>query len=239
MRLLSSFSDVYDAHLRDPDDPRVWTRETRLVADFDAFKGAEPVVLEPYRAAVQALHEMPAFRTESPSGLGYWRNQVLVVCGQITGFYDVDGVVTAYPPPNEKDVDTAQSLLRRPIRHYPFAERTFHGPKGWALWSEAYQGKVIGPAGHLAADAPLFLVESSRVGVHTRVHANPNLKALGCAKLFTSADLAQRIETYLGNEMAKEHNPVPVRTQVLIRDAHGFDNVSFKNTKPDRRARKQ
>jgi hypothetical protein len=38
--------------------------------------------------------------------------------------------------------------------------------------------------------------------------------------------------------MALQRDLVPARTDELIRDAHGFDNRSFRNTKPDRRSRK-
>lgn len=68
---------------------------------------------------------------------------------------------------------------------------------------------------------------------------NPNLGRIGFQKLVDPYTAHQEIEMFLSSTLATEKNPIPKRTQELIRDAHGFDKNSFRNTKPDRRKRKQ
>ena len=68
---------------------------------------------------------------------------------------------------------------------------------------------------------------------------NPSLKEYGFQRLIDPYTAHQEIEMFLSSTLATEKNPIPKRTQELIRDAHSFDKNSFRNTKPDRRKRKQ
>jgi hypothetical protein len=251
MRIISSYKDFYDAYLQDREEP-VWEREERQVAVFNPNAGALPVMLEPYREAVRALHEMPTFQYKDPNYHPYAMHRntissyVLVVCGVIVGFYDggftdwkqllekyPNGESKAFGPYKPKRVERSSYQHK----HKPFAEYSHYGSQGWDMWASMYQGKNVGPSSHIVADAPTYLVKSS--GTWTEVTANPQIKILGLTKYLPAPELSQRIDLYMNNELVKEKNPIPERTQTLIRDAHGFDNQSFKNTKPDRRKRKQ
>jgi len=246
MRIISSFKDYYDVWLRDGEEP-VWNREPRVLVQYDTLSGRGPVDLEPYRAAVQALHEMPKFEY-TLDGRSRWdrtevRGSVLVLCGKIYGFYDGGhpswaSLLAVHPNVVENTYHMAVEPFRGKNTDKPFAEKAYFGKAGWERWVEAWHMKEIGPKSHIAADTPVYLVTRSR-RADTQVEANPHLKTLKLTQYLDATDVAQQIDMYMGNELVKEVNPIPVRSQILIRDAHGFDDNSFKNTKPDRRERKR
>ncbi len=85
-------------------------------------------------------------------------------------------------------------------------------------------------AAHLHYGAPVLVFESQRHDRGLRVYVNPNLGALfpRIASIVKPQDAYQQIDQYLGSRLAQQVDPVPERTQDLIRDAHGFDATSFR-----------
>jgi hypothetical protein len=71
-------------------------------------------------------------------------------------------------------------------------------------------------------------------------HKNYKLIDAGFAKVLDAASAYQEIEMYFSNNLAQQIDPVPERTQELIRDQHGFDKYSFKQVAPgERKARRK
>lgn len=95
---------------------------------------------------------------------------------------------------------------------------------------------------HRRLDTPIFSLSSAR---STVLSVNPCLSPRGMYDVsYTSLfgdprAVYQEIEMYLGTHLAQQVDPIPARTDDLIRDAHGFDKLSFRHGRPDRRARKQ
>jgi len=107
-------------------------------------------------------------------------------------------------------------------------------------FSDGFSGKeIIPPETHRFFRSPVLHVFKLPNTVHYTCVVNPCLKDLSFSSVRHPHLLAQDIDQYLGNQMARQVDPIPVRTQELIRDAHGFDDKSFKHGTPDRRTRKQ
>lgn len=114
---------------------------------------------------------------------------------------------------------------------YPF------NPEGWSRYLERVGDLHVKTSDqtHLHFSTPIVSFHDSIVQNETKIVINPNIGELGFAKFFSPPVAFQEISTYLGNNLAKQMDPVPVRTQELIRDAHGFDDKSFKSTAPGER----
>lgn len=107
-------------------------------------------------------------------------------------------------------------------------------------FSYGFSGEeVIRPEVHRFFRSPILHVYKPARGRSYTCVISPRLKDLSFSSIRLPHLVAQDIDQYLGNQMARQLDPVPVRTQELIRDAHGFDDTSFKHGTPDRRARKQ
>ena len=89
---------------------------------------------------------------------------------------------------------------------------------------------------HLRYESPVILMLAGDRDV--TVEINPCLRNYGFQAVVDPNTAYQTLDQYLGNELARQLDPIPVRTQDLIRDAHGFDQTSFRKT-ADTRARKQ
>ena len=114
--------------------------------------------------------------------------------------------------------------------------------KGWDAFQAKYADTLnLGAAPHLFFEkAPILVLYNFVTDVGSyRVELNPALRAFDFAKIVDPFQCYQEIDMCLGSALAQQLDPVPERTPDLIRDAHGFDKDSFRNTKPDRRKRKQ
>jgi len=254
VRLISPFKDHYDAHLRDGDLSLTWERVTR-VASASANPHGDRVELDrrrlaPYRVAVQMREELPKLDLTRTSYLG---RLAVGIAGKVYAFYcetvpwwdwredppkfavATSGLAEDYADRVERFEDRPKGeKARRPAsRHeagyHPFYETVYSPSRaGVAAWAETWTGATTGPEPHLACGSPIYLV------VGSTILANPNLGNLGIFRLFglDPFQVAQEIEVYLGNELATQRDPIPARTDELIRDAHGFDKHSFRNSAP-------
>ena len=76
---------------------------------------------------------------------------------------------------------------------------------------------------------PLVLVLQH--GIHSwTLIKNPSLTRMG-QHIMEASQLYQRLDQYFNSDAARQVDPVPERTNELIRDAHGFDDRSFKHRK--------
>ena len=78
------------------------------------------------------------------------------------------------------------------------------------------------------------------VSVHGMVlERNPVLRDLGWQRHAEPFSVWQSVDQYLGNQMARQEDPEPLSDE-LRRDAHGFDDRSFKTDAPGmRKARRK
>lgn len=79
-----------------------------------------------------------------------------------------------------------------------------------------------------ANKTPVILYRPSSTTIHYCKELNPRLNVWGFQKVFDPYTAYQELDMYLSNQLADQQDPVPQRTQELIRDAHGFDDWSFK-----------
>lgn len=67
---------------------------------------------------------------------------------------------------------------------------------------------------------------------HTLVTVNPELKASFMPKIVDSYSAYQSLEMFMGNFMLPEDNAPQITDDVVLRDAKGFDRMSFKKENP-------
>jgi len=118
--------------------------------------------------------------------------------------------------------------------------------KGWDAWLESRPDELLlGDKPFLAADSPLlYWYGHPDYKKRDVVIVNPDLSSLQLTGVLPVTTLAQEIEMYLGNQLAKQMDPTTTRTQEDVRDSKGFDKRSFKSRAPSekkarRRAKKQ
>lgn len=82
---------------------------------------------------------------------------------------------------------------------------------------------------------PTFVIKVESLGYRLNhcLTKNHKLHSIGFAKIKDPYLAFQEIDMFLSNEMATQPDPVPVRTEELIRDSKGFDNQSFKKEGKD------
>ena len=117
--------------------------------------------------------------------------------------------------------------------------------RAWLAWRT--EGRPGDAELHRLLAAPVVLV--GRRAVHwsgqrvledaVEVTLDPCLRALGFQSVVDPYTAWQELDMFLGGEMATQQDPVPERTQDLIRDAHGFDDASFKQRSPGKKARRR
>lgn len=82
---------------------------------------------------------------------------------------------------------------------------------------------------------PIFLMKRPEVRLNSgtvEFYVNPNLSEYGIQRLFDPWTMYQEIEMYLSNTLAVGVEKIPIFSDELKRDAHGFDNWSFKQIGP-------
>jgi hypothetical protein len=112
--------------------------------------------------------------------------------------------------------------------------------RGYRAWWEEH-GRRTGDFGeiHRREKTPVlaFNEELARDQL-LKVTKNPPLISLGFHKTMTPQDAWQKIDQYLSNQMAVQNDPLPLDDKYR-RDAHGFDDKSFKQTAPgEKKARR-
>jgi hypothetical protein len=135
--------------------------------------------------------------------------------------------------------------------------RQFHpNPKGYALWATE-RDQVLGGIRnrlieiHRREQTPILRITgvserwlsegwyiARQQGNSYLIQADSNLGSLGLASLIPAYDAWQKIDMFLGNEMAVQRDPLPL-DDVYRRDAHGFDAFSFKNIAPGERKKRR
>jgi hypothetical protein len=108
----------------------------------------------------------------------------------------------------------------------------FWSKAGWDRWQLKHKNNTISDDVFRELDAPAFVIWCEKYDKGFEIRCNPCLNEYGFAKILDPYQAYQELDMYLGNQLAKQEDPVPHRTQELIRDAHGFDDKSFKQIQP-------
>jgi hypothetical protein len=267
MRLISPFKDHYDAFLRDGDTSTTWERKTSVVTEPPPGPEADLVKkqrLMKWKDAVAMHEEFPDCGTVRFKLNPYWTYEtemrvmpiVISIAGKLKLFLTIyenrfynksldyspcwcgtyDEAIVKFEELARllvKNRSSPKSESRHFVRNYTFATEKFvFSEKGLSAWEVKWGNATSTIESHVACSAPLYL---SHGGI---IVANPLLSDFGVYRHIDAYTVAQEIEVYLNNELAMQRDPIPKRTDDLIRDAHGFDKNSFRNTKPDRRTRK-
>ena len=247
MRLISKFKDYYDG-LQGTDreaTPLYLRTESREVIDSkDKARIAE----------IQALVDAWVLFPSPPQNV-FIRTRFLGFCGKIYPFYLWEG--GAYDTP--EDLVAAAIAAPEPREHNRRMDhqrliRAAEDPTNWGGWSgggrtnwmrwEA-QGAPRLEESHTDLfrdfDTPVFTLHRSRQGLV--VTKNPCLQELGWHRRLPPYQAWQSIDMYLSNQLARQEDPEskwePISDE-LRRDAHGFDNKSFKSGAPsEKKARRK
>jgi hypothetical protein len=111
-------------------------------------------------------------------------------------------------------------------RRFPFNEQ---GMKNW--YQEVNQTQRVQDI-FIELKAPVFLIKQYYVEGEITLYVNPNMSEYGLQRVFDPWTAYQEIEMYLSNTLAVGVEVMPTFTDELKRDAHGFDNWSFKQIGP-------
>ena len=167
-----------------------------------------------------------------------------------TSVHEVTAYLRAVPVPWESNgrLDH-QRMIRALDEEDEHGADQFHGlsfnVKGWERWMQTKGRSLDGNHDDLfrLVGSPVFLLRglsyrcdrlfsSQEAGVV--LECNPVLKGLGWHRHMEPFEVWQTIDQYLGNQMAEQEDPAPLSDE-LRRDAHGFDDRSFKTSAPGKR----
>lgn len=84
----------------------------------------------------------------------------------------------------------------------------------------------------LKLDCPVFTID--RIDGEYGLYKNPCLKNYSFAKIMPPTEAFQQLSMYLGNNLAKQVDPLPLDDKHRI-IAHGMDKWSFRNPDPPKR----
>lgn len=115
----------------------------------------------------------------------------------------------------------------------------------WMLWAQKqnwryldfeYQIKPMKTEVFLRLGTPVFVNTNTQ---NPQTILNPCLADLGFQKLVHPYNAYQELDMFLSNQMAQQVDPVPCRTDDLIRDQHGFDKHSFRTSSPGKKRKRK
>lgn len=255
MRLFSRFHDYYDGCQRADREPTpVWTRAfaTRMVRDGELRQLADLGALgrEVREAQItSALSLCPTLVAVAGQAWTLYTTRSFVAWAEpadldgTTPWWTVEAIVAGCRAPPERWGGGWSQPVRRSRDLESWTEPPKVGvhlndPGRARLWL----GRMLDvPAEiHRRLDAPVFILRHAfSKGEHVvQVLTNPPLRPLGFQAVLDVPTIWQKIDTYLGNEMAVQADPLPLSDE-LRRDAHGFDDTSFKQPAPgERKARR-
>lgn len=94
---------------------------------------------------------------------------------------------------------------------------------GLKAWIQEFNNNKV-PDIFVALNSPIFLIDAGHKDV---IKINPRLLDLGLQRIIAPYTAYQDISTFLSNQLVREES-VPIFSDELKRDAHGFDKWSFK-----------
>jgi hypothetical protein len=262
MRIISRFRDYYDGLASyDKDDKPLYLRETRQVPR-ETIPGFP--TLPKHMPSPPLTGDVWWFCVGICGKLFYGYRSEWKVYWSVPEVLDDIENLTFFPPcdpnrdsrlgedpwsnKNRRELRDRYKKFRRNdekrTRRYKSAThwsgRFYFSQAGW----EAFQEKLtavptVKDEAFIAADAPILYWEDGNSGSgwgdRMTVIVNPDLSELGLTGVMDVYTIAQEIEMYLGNQLAKQEDPASAWSNEGAIQAHGFDDHSFRNIPPGER----
>ena len=259
MRIISKFSDYYDG-VNYSDTP-IWERKQIKIPlqehRFTQKDRNDSVLsneqLDYVKELYDSIPEIDPDYTEHTGGYqgSLYGNRVIGFCGKVyivhrllkkdernlnielhKAFIDIEKYKEEFVNLYKYKETHKHKWERRSFKFYGFGHKKGH-PKTFDEWHKTYNNNKTSKL-FLDLNTPLFYIHRGSLVV------NPCMKDKGLHTLFDVWTVSQEIEMFLGNNLASQMDPDCILTDEGKRDAHGFNNTSFKNTstkKPRRRKR--
>ena len=242
MKIHSKFKDYYD-HVVPPSDTVLWCRKGH---DFvlDAHKQL-PINKVTIEFLIDSFGKMPHPPiTYKPGYKGILRSHTDVImlgfCGKLYAVYllyqqrnnktcikaatDIMEFIEIYNSSKNPTINLEKNRIWD--KRFPYNEQ---GIKNW--YQEVNQTQKVGDI-FITIKAPIFLMKQHYGRGSIEFHINPNMSEYGLQRIFDPWTAYQEIEMYLTNTLAVGVETIPIFSDELKRDAHGFDNWSFKQIGP-------
>ena len=243
MRIISKDKDYYDGAVGFySDNDVVYVRKKEVIQYSWGKPSPDQRIYETIREDTLKLLQLPELNTW-PNFTSYASYSLLFFCGRVY-------VTLKYEEETFWSFDTFHQYLENKAKNSRFWKKERaktdletlekRETKKRYFTAQPYcesTAKTIKPSYEVPVElflkvgTPCFLIEIS-YGTQRCITLNPNLRKLGFASKLDSFTCYQELDMFLGNQMAQQKDPVPQRTDDLIRDQHGFNDKSFRNTAP-------
>lgn len=263
MKLYSGFKDYYDVIQRMDLDPRpAYVRKNNI--DLVIFK--DKAKMASFGSLSGVFKMMPMAPKEAGTSrliLGFCGRLIPLY---LHGRQVYDSIVSVLDrlrePPDPEVEDQTHNYRSRLWNHKRLIQvldketrRDTYSDTRWGFHPDGWKGWLAGDGALLQGEhdeifrmvgAPIFLwrgrwmndeISHQKSGIV--LEKNPSLKYFGYQRFMEPYEVWQSIDQYLGNQMAKQEDPSPLSDE-LRRDAHGFDDRSFKAIAPsEKKARRK
>lgn len=206
--------------------------------------------------SVQYWHRCKTHRFQVPL-----TTKIIGFCGFLHPAIEMDGMIFHDADqilPNVSDAflqrcETSRASFERALteksryRTWQWHATRWTSPLTLEYWNQAaasIAGKCFDDA-FIAAAAPAFLLEYRTTNRHTdrdtiRCTLNPCLRDEGFQKIKPPAVAFQDLAMYMGNQLARQADPISAFPDELLRDEKGFDAWSFRrHPEEDKKYRKR
>lgn len=218
VRIVSPFTDYYDAAAGYDDDTEpTYIRESRVTVLRGSLRrggrtGPSRWGADDDDGAAFAMRHIDSTLIAAKEAPWVSEAQVMVVgfCGMVAPLWRWNNRVWWDPLPLAQAANADARYVIAGV---------------WASWppSDAEQRENL--ALFRALDVPAFVVSSEP---EFRLTRNPRLGAVDFQRIVDPYTARQAVRNYLGNELAKQVDPMAVLSDEDIRDTKGFDARSFK-----------
>ena len=241
MRIFSKFTDYYD-HVVPPSDNFVWERKQTEI-NLDLTKPSE-ISKDKTEFLINIFTTMP--KPKISYGWKRWNplhNDLFILgfCGKLYAIYLI--YTSEYAKPticrpfininefvevwNKERTDKIK-FEKGKVWH----ERRPFNEEGLKAWFDESNGRNFVSELFIDLKTPLFVIDKDKLTT------NIKMAEYGLQRIFDPWSAYQEIEMYLTNNLASVHKEMPNFGNELKRDAHGFDDWSFKQVGPKPRKRK-
>lgn len=219
MRIISKFKDYYDSARGFGYDPSlVYVRHTETLE----FSEEASTLSSSFNKARVLLATMPSWHY-------YFRRVLLCFCGQAYPVYMFQDYYGKPDKPLYSYWDIVEFSKTEGLKPPPKKAEYAIPSLDEVSW-KAYIDKdfSLSSAPFRELDCPVFSLAYRGRDSYLELVKNPLLKPYRFASVKPPYQAFQELAVYLGNDMVKQEDPSEKFSDELKRDAHGFDNWSFK-----------
>lgn len=258
MRIISKFHDYYDSvQVHGPDPKRVYVRKTVELPGIlppapDVHELVEILEHQPVLSLIDEVTFKNAYRADSFG--------VVAFCGRAYPYYrvrdttlseesyfrnwrtlySVSAVLSVLRKIGEKDyVKTVETSKLDHAKCSGDFETPPLNRRSWATFMEKVNLE-IGPELFRRFDAPVVVASCDMNRWNNpEVIVNPRLAEFDFASVVHPFEAFQAIEQFLGNELARQSDPIVEVPDEIKAESHGSNKASFRRDKHPRKNRKK